>query len=1135
MGWATEEREEMPQTRSTTASLLTPRRESSQRRLRLSLVLLAAFLSLLAVSAGVAQAEAPRLISYGHIGSGKVLEPLADPDGIAVDNSTSPSDPSAGDLYIAGAELFYPPNIMKLDASGKLLAPSPFGEDPFGLYTGTAVNPTNGDAYILESFFNEEGTAFEQAIATYDPSTGVRSSSFLVPGSPSFGNEGLMPVQIAADSAGNVYVPITPLNEVLEYSPAGGTPLHTFTGSGASALNNPTGVAIDASGNVWVADAGNNRIEELSASDTFVAEIKSEGVQTLALDPSGDVFALVENSADSCGSLAPPCDHLLEYSSSGAQRADVGAGLIAPFERLGFGLHNAPAVDDATGHVYVTDGGHNIVWNFGPPIPPKLDSELAVQVTSSGATLGARIEPGGIDASYRFEYDTREYRDGEAPHGQSVPFPEGDGGAGLQPTTVWAGAFGLQPSTTYHYRVVVTNELGAVAGADQTFTTAAEAGCPNELLRTGFSANLPDCRAYEVVTPPTRNRRDEGDGGNFAASDGNRFAYVSQAVLPGSQTAGLQYLATRGPGGWSSENEIPPQAGYYGSFCEGNAEISALSADLSKAVLVDGRDQVSGESTSGGDGGCGGPEPELVSGEPKEVENLFVRDAVNHTYQLIDVTPPGITPENAVFRGASTDLSHVVFVDGARLTADAPHNAGNLYEWSGGVVRLVTVLPDGTPIVGSLAAGKHAVSSDGSHVFFTAGGKLYVRLNGEHTAQVDESRGGSGPGGGGSFQAASADGSQVFFTDDASAGLTSDTVPGSGANLYRYEVPSGQLTDLTPAGAAEVEGVSSISEDGSYVYFAADGALSGTQANGHGATAQSGQPNLYLWHGGTITFIATLSHTDACRNSKCRQMSSEDGLFFAFSTHVSVTGYDNIEAGVGAVPEIFLYSVASNQLACVSCNPSGEAPVSTATLVDSEIAHMDGGAEMEEQGDESPRYLTDGGRVIFETADALLPAATNGQVNVYEYEQGQLYLISTGTSSQESEFIEASPNGEDIFLRTYQQLVPQATKEEVRVIYDARVNGGFPPPAAPPPCTTADACRPASSPQPAIFGAPASSTFSGAGNLAPSAATPRLKPRSKPVKCRKGFVRRKVKGKTKCVRNPARKASKSVHAKKRGH
>ena len=138
--------------------------------------------------------------------------------------------------------------------------------------------------------------------------------------------------------------------------------------------------------------------------------------------------------------------------------------------------------------------------------------------------------------------------------------------------------------------------------------------------------------------------------------------------------------------------------------------------------------------------------------------------------------------------------------------------------------------PACTAAVGALAGGqfsggiRHAVSADGTRILFTSGSNLYVRLNGSHTVEVDASQAG-GSGGGGGFQTASVDGSQVFFSDDASAGLTSDTVAGSGANLYSYNTDTGHLTDLTPQAVVDGGGVLGTSDDGSYVYFEASGAL----------------------------------------------------------------------------------------------------------------------------------------------------------------------------------------------------------------------------------------------------------------------------------------------------------------------
>ena len=148
------------------------------------------------------------------------------------------------------------------------------------------------------------------------------------------------------------------------------------------------------------------------------------------------------------------------------------------------------AVDDASGRVYVTDGLKNTYGCTSRRLAPVIGQESAAEVGTSEAKLGVLVQPGGIQTTYRFEYDTREYKENEGPHGVSVPFPEGSAGEGFSARVVWASAKGLAPGTTYHYRAVATNALGTVVGPDQTFTTVtvAQAACPNEQARGGFSA-----------------------------------------------------------------------------------------------------------------------------------------------------------------------------------------------------------------------------------------------------------------------------------------------------------------------------------------------------------------------------------------------------------------------------------------------------------------------------------------------------------------------------------------------------------------------------------------------------------------------------------------------------------------------
>jgi hypothetical protein len=1105
-----------------------------------SLVALCALAGLFALStAAVAQAEPPKLISDGQFSAQQ-----AHAAGVAVEGS--------GDLFVSGflGENFAPSSVVKFDPSGKSLSPpSPFGS---GYYSGVAVNPTNGDVYV----FGEEGIFTPATIFVYDPNTGALLSSFEVPASRNYSGI-FTDVQIAADSAGNVYVPVVPDNEVLEYSPSGAL-LKTFTGAGAGALKEPTAVAVDSSGNLWV--AGNNRIVELDPSDAPAevngkpVEIESEGVGSVALDGHGDVLAVVDNNADPCGEKKPPCLHLVEYSAEGRQLADVGAGNFGGLNGESERFFSMVAVDEANEHVYVTDGARETVWVFVPPLAPVVDRELTAEVGTSEAKLGALVNPGGIQTSYRLEYGPT------STYGSSTPFPEGSVGEGLESHAVWAAANGLAPGTTYHYRVVATNELapGGIAGPDQTFTTltAEEAACPNEQMRGGFSGKLPDCRAYELVTPPVTS------GSQFdaelpmvyaskAAADGEALTLTTAEPRPGAPTAGEKYVARRGADGWIAE-DIMPLESYDGVLCASYQFAYAFSEQVTKDVIqAGGGSRASASNNYKEDPESCNPEgSQVVSGEPVGYENLLVRENATGTYQLVNVLPPGVTPADAHFRAASADLSHVIFTETSPLAEGATYGVENLYEWDEGAVRLVSVLPDGTAVPGSLpgeAVGNEnflpdegVLSSDGSHVLFTYGGALYDRIDGQRTVQIDEQQGGSAPSGGGSFKAATADGTEVLFLDESK--LTADsTATASEPDLYECALPEGaskcELTDLTVAAAGEHADVLRVTplggHDSSDVYFVAEGVLASNTrefTNGEGKTvvegAEAGKQNLYLWNGEKTTFIAT-GVLDSGRFGL--EQTSPDGKWLAFESGKSLTGYNNALADGSscgdnsvACHELFLYSVATGQLACASCNSTGEPAIAEGGVASR------GEALGEQYGVFSTRHvLTDAGQVFFETNEALVPSDTNGVRDVYEYEGGGARLISSGTSSFASNLESVSESGDDVFFRSNQQLVPQDNEEGALVTYDARVAGGFAEPSSQPPCTTADACRAAAAPLPSVYGAPASQTFSGAGNLAPPRPTVVKKVTKKTVKCEKNFVKNK---KGKCVKRPKKKKTTAKRA-----
>jgi hypothetical protein len=253
----------------------------------------------------------------------------------------------------------------------------------------------------------------------------------------------------------------------------------------------------------------------------------------------------------------------------------------------------------------------------------------------------------------------------------------------------------------------------------------------------------------------------------------------------------------------------------------------------------------------------------------------------------------------------------------------------------------------------------------------------------------------------------------------------------------------------------------------------------------------------------------------------------------------SLTGYDNRDANSGvADEEVYLYDAQSHRLACASCDPTGARPVGVfdnqeaghELIVDevhawsqrwlaASIPGWDGNSSQGTVAQYQPRYLSDSGRLFFDSADALAPQDTNGLEDVYEYEPegvgacassggafsekagGCISLISSGTSREESALLDASESGGDVFFLTSARLLPQDTDTAFDV-YDAHVCGGEGVPCSsaalsPPPCTTADACRTAPTPQPSLFGAPSSATFIGVGNGTPVTSPIKARPPSR--------------------------------------
>jgi hypothetical protein len=416
--------------------------------------------------------------------------------------------------------------------------------------------------------------------------------------------------------------------------------------------------------------------------------------------------------------------------------------------------------------------------------------------------------------------------------------------------------------------------------------------------------------------------------------------------------------------------------------------------------------------------------------------------------------------------------------------------------------------------------------------------------------------------GGGVFWAASGDGAKAFFTDchrltevstAVNTGECKETLPNedpvpTGADLYQYDFAAGRVTDLTvdhnagDAVGANVQGVVGASEDGSYVYFVATGVLAGE--NGEARNPVAGQPNLYVSHNGTTRFIATLEREDNAFLGTAQSESpgnlagdwraqpglraagvASSGGAIAFMSRLSLTGYDNVGIrGVGGEgklqfgpqPEVFVYQNATGRIVCASCTPTGEAPLRTAEGWENGVGgHLGVGGS----STFGLRFINgQGTQVYFDTSQPLVAADSNHRQDVYEWQSngsggcmkslGCVALLSGGDSVHDAYFLDASASGSDVFFTSREILSPQASDEATK-LYDARVDGGFPEFSLT--CTGAG-CQ-GVPPAPPSFATPSSVTFNGVGNFSPAPVPPKAKSKT-PLRCRKGFVKRKGK----CVR-----------------
>ncbi len=1142
------------------------------------------------------------------------------PQGVAVDDNESLGDLSAGDVYVEDWGNY---RVEKFGSEGVFLGM--FGGDVNENGTNVCLAgercksgiPGSGDGQF-EWPYEAHGIVAggpggavyvgDKARVEVFEASGAWKEDISLAG---LSKEGKI-TSLAVDAAGDVFVKDEGVPGVREFAP-GGTEVPVVFDAGSESVE---GLALDPSGDLFVADSANG-FHLLKYSPTG-RELDSLGAGTVgstrgiafADTPAGEQLYVANDSASEIVTVAIPSPGPVVEDESATPglhgAATLGAALNAEgaettyhFEYVTDADFKASGFTGASSTAASTIGPGFEAQHVEASLPAKaltpdetydwrvvassecepgrtctttgeaqsfrelpaaqVDGPWAANVASTSATLAARIDPLESSTEYRLEWGTT------ASYGHVFG---GSVGEGEEYVSLAFHVQGLEPGVTYHYRLVTTSEAGTIVGSDRSFTT--QLG--------GEELALLDGRAWELVSPANKNGALIQPINSYhvieAAAGGGAITYQASNAVgenPVGKSNISQVLSVRGANGWRTEDisipySLPPE-GVAAQLPEGGSPFRLFSQDLSSAVVEQEEPSTARPLAAG-----------ATERTPYLRDDLTCRAQPQSCYTPLvspaDVEPPGEQfggakeGEAVLIAGGSSDLNHLVVESPYALTKGASARLGvedpeNLYEWSGGSLQLVNVLPNGESRPGAYLGmqtnssnqiAANTVSNDGRRIVWSYGRlgeekgiELFVRdMVEKRTVEVGHSR----P----EFETMSSDGSRLFFRENE--------------ELFELNVDTGAQADLTAAHGpgesnagvqdtifgASTEGCDVGIHGECDVYFVATGVLAGANSEGNAPTG--GADNLYVLHdsasGWSTVYVATLSNEDEhdwyahsgegkgshscdCRGSESNEVSSRvspSGRYVTFMSESSLTGYDNLDAASGQPDEeVYMYDAVAKRLVCVSCNPSGARPSGVLDgaerlLVDPEDAWGPFGEGAGTTGGHwlagmlptwwrifgadstrtfyQPRSLLDDGRVFFDSPDALVSQATNGLMNVYEYEPegvgscgsasvtfnqragGCVDLLSAGTSSEESEFYDASESGEDVFFITASRLVPEDL-DAAYDVYDAHVCSAAAPcsvtPVVPPPCTSGDSCKAAPSPQPAIFGAPASATFSGAGNL----------------------------------------------------
>ncbi len=1163
---------------------------------------------------------------------------LIQPTFIAVDNSAGPS---AGDVYVADSTNHV---VSKFNSSGNLISAwgsgGQLGSSPgkkFQEFAGIAVDST-GTLYVLEQSrmfeFEQDGTfikEFEPAFGTENSGTAVDSAGDIYKVRESGAVAKLDPSGASlietVDPGPATGIAVDPATDQLYVVHADHLSRYSSSGTllevsfGSSHITNATGVAVKgSSGRAYVSDTGASAVEifdPVPVPDVSTGSASAITSSTAALsghlDPAGTgevTGCRFEYGTETSYGQTAPCSPLPPYS----EPADVStelSGLSSSTE-----YHYRLVVENANGEA----GGQD--RTFHTPYVPFVNAAFANPIGETTANLLGQINPEGAKTEYQFEYSTSPTGPFTSTGTQTLPFEDEEfhfveaEATGLQPRTTYywrltatneagtttnpspefqhfshfettgppnadtfpahsfrgetihvtgavvshnfdthyhfeyvsqekfeAGEFteaastpeldagsaergsfivgqdlpGLQAGATYHFRLVATNTAAGnpvILGNEETLTVPTpvkaegEETCPNAQFRTGPSAHLPDCRAYEQVTPAEKaGSQDNYAGGpsiTVPGYDGDHvlletFSKFGKDVNPTVATA---YLFSRTPSGWQTSSDAPqPQTAdnthtilplfftpNLSNFLLTSRWVSTIFNGSHEVEFMTGPIDGPYTKVASSDVGAGGFFFEATKWIAQSRDgSTAILESEDH--ELLG-HPTGTTSNRDLYEFSQGQLRQLNLLGGGETIGTCGAQIAEGLETHGqGATHVSSVSHSGSI---------NSVSAEGSRVFFEAypnecpseqerdvGGPnihVYMRLNGKQTVDVGAYK----------FEGANPQGTSLFLSKVNGETLeffSYDTEAETAKHLF--SIKEGASGDNKISQVGEV-----ISEDGNVFYFETEAQLT---PEAPPLVAQSGLLLINLYRYDIET--ESMSYIGQPDQGESGYYTSPDGRYFYWdSSGNSEEAVPGVPGGGSELPQAYRYDSVENVVQCISCaSPFNPEPALRSVMF------VQDGPIRDRPSPLGMPASANGDYVFFAAQSELVPRDVNGEVvagqsqyesspssDVYEWRkngvdgcahvQGCLALISSGIDGTKNEVLGTTPSGRDVFIGTHSQLVP-SDADTSGDLYDVRIGGGYPPPPPRPVECEGDACStPANPPNDPT---PSSSTYHGPGNEHP--------------------------------------------------